>query len=146
MSAMRGVALITAVAVIAEVGDLGRFDSPSRLMAYPGLVPSEDTTGNRVRRGPITKTGNARVRKALVEAAWSYRWPARISPTLRQRLDGQPDQVRRIAWRAQIRLCRRYRQLSRAGKKPQVALTAIAREMVGFLWAIARHVAPRDAG
>ena len=145
LQAMRGMALITAVTLMAEVGDLRRFDAPPRLMAYLGLVPSEHTTGDHVRRGPITKTGNGRARKALIEAAWSYRWPARVSRTLQDRLDGQPEHVRRIAWSAQSRLCRRYRRLVRGGKKPQVAVTAIAREMLGFAWAIAQHVPPRAA-
>ncbi len=143
VQAMRGMALITAVTLIAEVGDLRRFASPPQLMAYLGLVPSEDSTGGRVRRGAITKTGNGRARKALVEAAWTYRWPARVSRTLQDRLEGQPESVRRIAWSAQRRLCSRYRRLLRAGKKPQVATTAIAREMLGFVWAIAREVPPR---
>lgn len=141
--AMRGMGLITAVTLIAEVGDLRRFDLPPQLMAYLGLVPSEDSTGDRVRRGPITKTGNGRARKALVEAAWTYRWPARVSRTLQDRLEGQPEPVRRLAWSGQRRLCGRYRRLLRAGKKPQVVTTAIAREMLGFIWAIAREVPPR---
>lgn len=146
VQAMRGVALITAVTLIAEVGDLRRFDSPPRLMAYLGLVPSEASSGDRVRRGAITKTGNGRARKALIEAAWAYRWPARVSRTLQDRLAGQPEPVRRIAWSAQRRLCGRYRRLIRTGKKPQVAATAIARELLGFAWAIARHVPPRPVG
>jgi len=143
VQAMRGLASITAVTLIAEVGDLRRFDSPPQLMAYLGLVPSENTTGDHVRRGPITKTGNGRARKALIEAAWTYRWPARVSRTLQDRLEGQPEPVRRIAWDAQRRLCGRYRRLMRAGKKSPVAATAIAREMLGFVWAIAREVPPR---
>lgn len=143
LQAMRGMGLITAVTLIAEVGDLRRFDTPPQLMAYLGLVPSENSTGDHTRRGAITKTGNGRARRALIEAAWTYRWPARVSRALAARIDGQPEEVRRIAWDGQRRLCGRYRRLSRAGKKPQVVATAIAREILGFAWAIAQHVPPR---
>jgi transposase len=143
VQAMRGMGLITAVTLIAEVGDLRRFDKPPQLMAYLGLVPSEDSTGDHTRRGAITKTGNGRARRALIEAAWTYRWPARVSRALADRNAGQPEPVRRIAWDGQRRLCARYRRLSRTGKKPQVVATAIARELLGFAWAIARHVPPR---
>ena len=143
VQAMRGMALITAVTLIAEVGDLRRFDSAPQVMAYLGLLPSEDTTGDHVRRGATTKTGNGRARKALVEAAWAYRWPARVSRALQDRLEGQLEPVRRITWSGQRRPCGRGRRLIRAGKKPQVVTAAIAREMLGFAWAIAGHVMPR---
>ena len=143
VQAMRGMGVITAVTLIAEVGDLRRFHSPPQLMAYLGLVPSEDSTGDHTRRGAITKTGNGRARRALIEAAWTYRWPARVSHVLHDRIAGQPEPVRRIAWDGQRRLCARYRRLISAGKKPQVVATAIARELLGFAWAIARHVPPR---
>lgn len=140
--AMRGASFLVAVTIAAEVGDLRRFDNPRQLMAFLGLVPRERSTGNVVRRAGLTLAGNRRARRVLVEAAWSYRHPARVSETLRARLEGLPKPVRDIAWKAQIRLCARYRRLSAAGKKLPVVIAAIAREMAAFLWAIARQVAP----
>jgi transposase len=139
VQAMRGVGLIVAVTVVAEVGDFSRFDSPRQLMAYFGLVPSEHSSGVTVRRGGITKAGNALARRVLIEGAWTYRMPARVSPKLHARLEGIPKAVRDIAWKAQVRLCNRYRHLAATGKPKSVVTTAIAREMVGFIWAIARH-------
>ena len=140
--AMRGASFLVAVTVAAEIGDLRRFDQPRQLMAFLGLVPRERSTGAMVRRAGLTLAGNRRARRVLVEAAWSYRHPARVSETLRARLEGLPKPVRDIAWKAQIRLCARYRRLSAAGKKLPVVIAAIAREMAAFLWAIARQVAP----
>ena len=140
--AMRGASFLVAVTVAAEIGDLRRFDQPRQLMAFLGLVPRERSTGDTVRRAGLTLAGNRRARRVLVEAAWSYRHPARVSETLRARLEGLPKPVRDIAWKAQIRLCARYRRLSAAGKKLPVVIAAIAREMAAFLWAIARQVAP----
>ena len=111
-------------------------------MAFLGLVPSERSTGERVRRAGLTLAGNKRARRVLIEGAWSYRYPARVSQALQTRLEGLPKTVREIAWKAQIRLCARYRRLSAAGKKRPVVIAAIAREMAAFLWAIAQHVAP----
>lgn len=138
---LRGMALINAVTWVAEIGDFCRFDHPSKLMAFVGLTPSEDSSGQRRQQGPITKAGNAACRRALVEAAWQYRLPARVSPTIRARQHGQPKALLDIAWKAQVRLCARYRDLVASRKKPVVALTAVARELVGFIWAIARTVA-----
>ena len=138
--AMRGVALITAVTVVAEVGDFSRFSNPRQLMAYLGLVPSEHSSGTKVRRGGITKAGSTLARRTLVEGAWTYRLPARVSNTLKGRIEPLPKPIRDIAWKAQVRLCARYRRLSAVGKLRTVVTTAIAREMVGFLWAIAREV------
>jgi transposase len=140
--AMRGVAFMTAVTLVVEIGDIRRFDSPRQLMAYLGLVPSENSTGERVRRGGITKAGNARARRALIEGAWTYRYPARISSTISARLVGLPKSVCAIAWKGQVRLCTRYRRLINAGKAKTVAVTAIAREMAAFIWAIGQEVAP----
>lgn len=140
--AMRGVAFMTAVTFVVEVGDVRRFDNPRQLMAYLGLVPSEHSTGDRVKRSGITKAGNARVRKVLIEGAWTYRFPARVSPTIQARVDGLPRNVREIAWKGQVRLCGRYRRLMAAGKPKVVTITAIAREMAAFLWAIGQEVAP----
>src|SRR5438067_4267392 len=140
--AMRGVSFVVAVTFVAEIGDLRRFDNPRQLMAFLGLVPSERSTGDSVRRAGLTLTGNKRARRVLIEGAWSYRYPARVSQTLQARLEGLPKAVRAIAWKAQIRLCARYRRLNAAGKKLPVVIAAIAREMAAFLWAIARQVAP----
>lgn len=140
--AMRGASFLVAVTFAAEVGDVRRFDTAPQLMAFLGLVPGERSTGDTVRRSGLTLAGNRRARRALVEAAWTYRYPARVSETLRARLEGLPKSVRDIAWKAQVRLCARYRRLSAAGKKPPVVAAAIAREMAAFLWAIGRQVVP----
>ena len=140
LQAARGVSLVVAVTVLAELGDLGRFKKPSQLMAYLGLVPSEHSSGPNIRRGGITKTGNGHVRKVLVEAAWAYRMQARVSRVLLKRQQGVPQKVCRIAWKAQLRLCARYRRLTAKGKPKQKVVTAIARELSAFLWAIAKQV------
>ncbi len=143
--ALRGVAFLTAVTFVAEIGDVRRFENPRQLMAYLGLVPCESSTGERVRRGSITKAGNSRVRRVLIEGAWTYRFPARTSRLLQERQEGLPKTVRAIAWKAQVRLCARYRRLVMAGKRQTVVATAIAREMAAFLWAIGHEVEPRSA-
>jgi transposase len=143
--AMRGVAFLTAVTFVAEIGDVRRFETPRQLMAYLGLVPSERSTGELVRRGSITKAGNPRARRVLIEGAWTYRYPARISRPLQIRQESLPKAVREIAWKAQVRLCARYRRLMATGKRQTLVTTAIAREMAAFLWAIGREVAPRPA-
>jgi transposase len=140
--AMRGVGFLTATTLVVEAGDIRRFDHPRELMAFLGLVPSEHSTGDTRTRGGITKTGNVRARKALIEAAWTYRHAARISEVHRSRQAQLPEQIRDIAWKAQTRLCARYRRLTAKGKEPTLVITAIAREISAFLWAIARHVEP----
>lgn len=140
--AMRGASFLVAVTFAAEIGDVRRFDNPRQLMGFLGLVPRERSTGETVRRSGLTLAGNRRARRVLVEAAWSYRHAARVSQTLLDRLDGLPKTVRDIAWKAQVRLCGRYRRLSAAGKKLPVVIAAIAREMAGFLWAIGQQVMP----
>jgi transposase len=140
--AMRGASFLVAVIFAAEIGDIRRFDTPRQLMAFLGLVPGERSTGNTVRRTSLTLAGNGRARRVLIEAAWTYRFPARVSEALRARLEGLPKAVRDIAWKAQVRLCTRYRRLSAAGKKLPVVVAAIAREIAAFLWAIGREVAP----
>jgi transposase len=142
LQAMRGVARVVAVTVVAEVGDFRRFVHPRQLMAYLGLVPSEHSSGSSVRRGGITKAGNALARRVLIEGAWTYRMSARVSRKINDRLEQLPPQIRDIAWKAQVRLCTRYRRLVAAGKPKVVVTTAIAREMVGFIWAIARIAQP----
>ncbi len=141
----RGVSLIVAVTVLAELGDLTRFEKPQQLMAYLGLVPSEHSSGDSVKRGSITKTGNNHVRSVLIEAAWAYRLKPRVSRDLRKRQQGQSAAVCQIAWKAQLRLCARYRTLMARGKSKQVVVTAIARELCAFLWAITKQVHPTQA-
>ena len=139
LQALRGVSLLVAVTTVAELGDLGRFKNPRQLMAYLGLVPSEHSSGEKIRRGGITKTGNGHVRRTLIEAAWAYRFPARTSRVLRGRQQGLPQKICALSWDAQLRLCSRYRQLQARGKIQQVIVTAIARELAAFMWAIARE-------
>jgi transposase len=138
--ALRGVQQHTAMTIAAELGDLTRFDTPRQLAAFVGLIPSEYSTGTSRRLGPITKAGNGHARRALVEAAWAYRYPAKVAVLLQRRLEGCPKPVQDIAWKAQVRLCKRYRRLVARGKHPNVVVTAIARELLAFLWAIAREV------
>lgn len=145
IQAMRGVAFINAVTLVAEIGDFARFDNPRQLMAYVGLVPSEHSTGDSVRRGGITKAGNGQARRALIEGAWTYRMQARVSRKLHDRLENLPQGIRDTAWKAQVRLCARYRRLVARGKTKVVVTTAIAREMIGFIWAIARQVQLQSA-
>ena len=140
LQSLRGVSLIVASTTVAELGDLKRFDNPAELMSYLGLVPSEHSSGQKTRRGSITKAGNAHVRRMLVEAAWSYRYRARVSQVLLKRQDGVPQHIQDIAWKAQLRLCARYRHLWAKGKAKQVVVTAIARELCAFMWAIANEV------
>lgn len=140
LQALRGVSLVVAATVVAELGDLTRFDNPRQVMSYLGLVPSEHSSGESIKRGAITKTGNVHARRMLTEAAWSYRMPARVSRRLRDRQHNLPEKVWQIAWKAQVRLCARYRHLVARGKLSQVAVTAIARELAAFMWAIARTV------
>lgn len=140
--AMRGASFLVAVTFAAEIGDVRRFDTPPQLMAFLGLVPGERSTGDTVRRSGLTLASNRSARRALVEAAWTHRYPARVGETLRARLEGLLKAVRDIAWKAQVRLCARYGRLSAAGKKLPVVVAAIAREMAAFPWAIGREVAP----
>ena len=140
LQVLRGVQLIVAVTVAAELGDLRRFSNPRKLAAYVGLVPSEHTTGTSVRRGGITRTGNVHVRRVLVEAAWAYRLPARVSRIIRLRQETQPQVINDISWQAQLRLCARYRRLMAAGKCKQQTTVAIARELLGYIWAIAQEI------
>jgi transposase len=145
LQALRGMALIAAATLAAELGDISRFDNPRQLMAYLGLVPSEHSSGTTRRQGAITKAGNGSARRMLIEAAWSYRFPARISRELLLRQEGLAKPIRDTAWKAQERLCRRYRKLARAGKPPTVVTTAIARELAGFVWSIAKQAQPSAA-
>ena len=136
LMALRGVSLLTATTIMAELGDLQRFTGAPQLMAYLGLVPSEHSSGGSKSRGGITKTGNGHVRRVLVEAAWTYRHPARKTAFLQRRAERTPEAVQAIAWKAQKRLCARYQLLQGRGKLKVQACTAVARELAGFIWAI----------
>jgi transposase len=145
LMSLRGIALLNAATLVAELGDMNRFKHPAQLMGFLGLVPSEDSTGDERHQGAITKMGNGFARRALVEAAWHYRAPARLTPHLQKRQEGLPKVVTTTAWKAQVRLSARYKSLTGTGrKKSQVAVTALARELSGFVWAIAREVQPRE--
>jgi transposase len=143
LQALRGVGVVTAVTLVAELGDLQRFRTPRELMAYAGLVPRESSSGLRQHRGAITKTGNAHVRHVMVEAAWHYRHAPGVWGALRQRQVGQPEHIKAIAWQAQDRLHRRYRRLLGRGKARQQVVVALARELLGFAWAMAHAVNDR---
>jgi transposase len=138
--ALRGVQFTVAVIIAAELGDLTRFDNPRQLMSYLGLTPSEYSSGERRRQGGITKAGNTHARRALVEGAWAYRYPAKVSRHLQLRLEQLPKRLQDIGWKAQVRLCKRYRQLSARGKNANQVVVAIARELSAFMWAIAQEV------
>jgi transposase len=136
LMALRGVNVLTATTIVAEIGDLKRFTGAPQLMAYLGVVPSEHSSGPKQKRGGITKTGNAHVRRVLVEAAWTYRHPARKSALLQRRALRTSEAVQDIAWKAQKRLCSRYWSLQDRGKLKVQVCTAISRELAGFIWAI----------
>ena len=136
LQALRGIAQVSAVTIVAEVGELTRFNSPRQLMGYSGAVSSEDSSGLRIRRGAITKTGNAHLRRVVIEAAWAYRYRPAVGPALRKRQADVTPEVKAIAWKAQHRLHRRYRHLLGKGKCKQQVVTAVGRELLGFIWAI----------
>jgi transposase len=140
LMAMRGMDLISAATFLAEIGDLSRFQHPRELMGYLGLVPSEASTGDTIKRGPITKAGNRRARRMLVECSWSYQHPPRVGQEKQEKVAAAPRAVREIAWKAQCRLHGRYRALVRRGKLKTVAITAVARELAGFIWAVSREI------
>jgi transposase len=142
LQALRGIRIVTAATIMVEAGDLNRFESARQFMGYLGLVPGERSTGNTVRRLGITKAGNGRLRRALVESAWTYRHPPRTGTAKHYVLEKLPASVKDIAWKAQTRLCARYRALAGRGKLLTVAVTAVARELAGFVWAIGREVKP----
>jgi transposase len=136
LQALRGIAQISAVTIAAELGNISRFEGARQLMGYSGAVPSEDSSGKRLKRGSITKTGNAHLRRIAVEAAWSYRLRPGVGPALRKRQEGVPEEIKEIAWKAQHRLHKRYMKLSAAGKDQRKIITAVGRELLGFIWAI----------
>ena len=139
LQAFRGINVVSAVTIAAELGDLRRFATAPQLMGYLGLVPSEHSSGETRRRGRITCAGNGHVRRILIEAAWAYRFRAAKSRAIRERSRGVAPGVERIAWRAQQRLCSRYRRLIARGKNSKKAIAAVARELAGFIWAVGRE-------
>ncbi len=140
VQALRGVQATVALTTVAELGDLTRFDNPRQLAAFVGLIPSEYSSGQTRRQGPITKAGNGHARRALIEGAWAYRYPAKVSAHIQRRIEGLPKPIQDIAWKAQVRLCKRYRRMTGRGKNPNLVVTAIARELLAFMWAIVRQV------
>jgi transposase len=136
LQALRGIAQISAVTIAAELGNITRFEGARQLMGYSGAVPSENSSGGRTQRGSITKTGNAHLRRIAVEAAWSYRLRPAVGPALRKRQEGVPEEIKEIAWKAQVRLSKRYARLAAAGKDQRKIITAVGRELLGFVWAI----------
>lgn len=146
LMALRGVSLITAMTTLAELGDITRFNSPRELMGYLGLVPSEHSSGGSRRQGRITRTGNSHVRRILVESAWNYRYPARKTKVIERRAEKTSKRVQAMAWQAQKRLCGRYQTLMWAGKEKKQVTTAVARELVGFIWAIACEAMGKQHG
>jgi transposase len=146
LQALRGIAKVSAVTIVAELGQISRFRRATQLMSYGGMVPSEHSSGERVRRGGITKTGNAHLRRIVVEAAWSYRHRPAIGPTLRDRQENLSDEVKATAWKAQHRLYHRYRVLLGKGKSKQQVVTAVGRELLGFIWAIGVTAERKEQG
>jgi transposase len=136
LQALRGIAQISAVTIGAELGNITRFESARQLMGYSGAVPREDSSGKRQQRGSITKTGNAHLRRIAVEAAWSYRLRPGVGPALRKRQEGVAEEIKEVAWKAQHRLHKRYSRLAAAGKDQRKIITAVGRELLGFIWAI----------
>ena len=140
LMSLRGVQMIVAVTVVSELGDLSRFTNPKQLMSFLGLIPSEYSSGPRQKRGGITKTGNGHVRRILIEAAWCYRYPAKVSREMQRRQSRLPLVIRDIAWKAQLRLTQRYKHMQAKGKPHNVTVVALARELAGFMWAIVNEV------
>ena len=140
LQSLRGVALITATTLVAEVGSFKRFRSPKQFMSYIGLVPSESSSGELQKKGKITKTGNRHVRKALIESSWSYRYQPAVKGRLKKRIEGQPPTIQSISWNAQNRLHKKYFRLLARGKSSPAAITAVARELAGFVWSVAQEV------
>jgi len=139
LQGLRGVDVVTAIGLVAEIGDLARFEHPRKLMGYLGLVPSEASSGERVARGSITKTGNGHARRLLVEAAWHYRCKPRIGQRAQQRQRALGSDIKAVAWKAQLRLARRFAALDARGVQRNKACVAVARELAGFVWAIGRR-------
>jgi len=146
LQALRGIAQLSAVTIVTEVGALSRFARPRQLMGYSGAVAREHSSGPRTQRGGITKTGNAHLRRVAIEAGWAYRHRPAIGRTLRTRQRGLSEEVKAVAWKAQHRLHTRYRRLLAKGKPPPQIVTAVGRELLGFIWAIGVHVERQTPG
>lgn len=144
LQALRGIDVVSAVGLVAEIGDISRFAHPRQLMGYLGLVPAEYSSGARVRKGAITKSGNGHARRLLTEAAWNYRFRPRVGYRAQVRQEGLPETVRTLAWKAQLRLTTRFTRLSARGVQVNKICVAVARELAGFVWAIARATAPAN--
>lgn len=140
LQALRGIAEVSATTLVAEIGQFSRFSNPRQLMAFVGVTPSEYSSGGSRRQGGITKAGNSHVRRVLIESAWTYRYPPAVKGDLRKRQQGQKAEVLSISWKAQERLNRKYKRLTLRGKSKPVTVTAVARELLGFIWAIACQV------
>ncbi|WP_461670965.1 transposase, partial [Mycobacterium tuberculosis] len=145
LQGLRGIALLTAMTLVVEIGNFERFRSPAQLMSYLGLVPREYSSGASTKRGRLTKTGNAAVRRTLVESAWSYRHRPAVKGELEKRLEGQCAHVQETSWRAQERLHRKYLKMVKRGKHRNLAMAAVGRELVGFIWSIARNAEQKMA-
>jgi len=140
LTALRGIKLTAAITLLAELDDISRFENPCQLMGYVGLVPSESSSGTRRRQGALTKAGNPHARRMLFECAWAYRFPARRTRPIQRRAEQASPAVQAISWKAQKRLCGRFRRLSERGLIPAKTVTAVARELCGFIWAVVREV------
>jgi transposase len=145
LQGLRGIALLTAMTLVVEIGNFERFRSPAQLMSYLGLVPREYSSGASTKRGRLTKTGNAAVRRTLVESAWSYRHRPSVKGELEKRLEGQCAHVQETSWKAQERLHRKYLKMVKRGKHRNLAMAAVGRELVGFIWSIARNAEQKIA-
>jgi transposase len=143
LQALRGIDVVSAIGLVAEIGDIKRFDHPRKLMGYLGLVPSEYSSGDRTARGSITKAGNAHARRLLIEAAWNYHFTPRIGVRAQQRQTGLSEPIRAHAWKAQLRLCARFKALKARGVQINKVCVAVARELTGFIWAIAHLAQPQ---
>jgi transposase len=140
LQALRGVQFTVAVTTVAELGDLTRVANPRELMKFLGLIPSAYSPGGRRRQGAMTTAGNTPARRALIEGAWAYRYPAKVSRHLQRRLEKHPTIIQDISWKAHVRWCKRYRRLSARGKHANQVVVAMARELMGFMWAIAKQM------
>jgi transposase len=138
LQALRGIDQVSAIGLVAEIGDIGRFGHPRQLMGYLGLVPSEHSSGERIAKGGITKAGNAHARRLLTEAAWNYRFKARIGYRAQRRQEGLPQAIREMGWKAQLRLTDRFAKLYGRGVQINKVCVAVAPELAGFIWAIAQ--------
>ncbi|MDO6766188.1 transposase [Agarivorans sp. 1_MG-2023] len=144
LTVLRGIRFLSAITLVAELGDMRRFANPRSLMNFVGLTPSEYSSGNRQKQGGITKCGNTHARRILIEAAWAYRFSPKVSRELQIRQQDQSLNLQRRSWEAQLRLCRRFAQLKHRGKEHNKVVTAVARELLGYIWDIAQRFDPKS--